>query len=118
MEQGERENHAIAAECAALFETLSELGRRVTFPPDIPFQAAEARDKELNDSIRSLATPRSFPTKRAYPSHGRTYRIRKEAGRRGVTRTRNTTVVFWRRIGDFTLSVIRFPCFPHGKKAR
>ena len=46
MEQVERENRAIENESGALFETLSELGRRATFPPDIPFQAAEARDKE------------------------------------------------------------------------
>lgn len=35
----------------ALWEALSPLGRRVAFPPDIPFQAAQARAKRYNGTI-------------------------------------------------------------------
>ena len=42
------ENQAIADASPALALLLSPLGERVVFPPDIPFQAAQARGKALN----------------------------------------------------------------------
>jgi len=56
MRQGELENQVIAEGCEALYQTLSDLGRRVAFPPDIPFQAAEARGKEFNATIGQITT--------------------------------------------------------------
>ena len=56
MQQGERENRVIAAESEALHSCLSDLGRRVAFPPDIPFQAAQARGKEFNATIGQITT--------------------------------------------------------------
>src|SRR5688572_8176792 len=47
-------NDAIAASCPALFELLSPLGRRAFFPPDIPFQAAQARGKTYNGTIGQI----------------------------------------------------------------
>jgi aspartate/methionine/tyrosine aminotransferase len=47
-------NEAIAAASPALFELLSPLGRRAFFPPDIPFQAAQARGKTYNGSIGQI----------------------------------------------------------------
>ena len=38
----------------ALFRALSPLGRRVYFPPDIPFQAGEARGKGLNATVGQI----------------------------------------------------------------
>lgn len=35
----------------ALFRALSPMGRRVVFPPDIPFQAAQAKGCEINGTI-------------------------------------------------------------------
>ena len=54
MQPGERENVAIREQSEALFLTLSALGRRVSFPPDIPFQAAEARGKRFNATIGQI----------------------------------------------------------------
>lgn len=56
MRQGERENQVIAAQCGPLHAALSALGRRVAFPPDIPFQAAQARGKEFNATIGQITT--------------------------------------------------------------
>ena len=47
----DRLEQPIADACPALWRTLSPLGRRVEFPPDIPFQAAEARGKRYNGTI-------------------------------------------------------------------
>lgn len=47
-------NDAIAAASPALFELLSPLGRRAYFPPDIPFQAAQARGKTYNATIGQI----------------------------------------------------------------
>lgn len=47
-------NDAIAAASPALFELLSPLGRRAFFPPDIPFQAAQARGKTYNATIGQI----------------------------------------------------------------
>jgi aspartate/methionine/tyrosine aminotransferase len=47
-------NEAIAAACPPLFELLSPLGRRAFFPPDIPFQAAQARGKTYNGTIGQI----------------------------------------------------------------
>lgn len=47
-------NDAIAAASPALHELLSPLGRRVYFPPDIPFQAAQARGKTYNATIGQI----------------------------------------------------------------
>ena len=41
----------IADASPALWAALSPLGRRAEFPPDIPFQAAEARGKRFNGTI-------------------------------------------------------------------
>ena len=51
MRQRELDNQAIRAASPALYASLSELGRQVAFPPDIPFQAAEARGKTFNATI-------------------------------------------------------------------
>lgn len=45
------ENRAIQEASPALRRLLSPLGEAVAFPPDIPFQAAQARGKELNATI-------------------------------------------------------------------
>lgn len=47
-------NAALEQEAAALFAALSSLGRRVVFPPDIPFQAAQARGKRYNATIGQI----------------------------------------------------------------
>jgi aspartate/methionine/tyrosine aminotransferase len=47
-------NDAIAAVSPALFDLLSPLGRRAYFPPDIPFQAAQARGKTYNATIGQI----------------------------------------------------------------
>ncbi len=47
-------NETIRTESPALHSALSELGRRAAFPPDIPFQAAEARDKKFNATIGQI----------------------------------------------------------------
>lgn len=47
-------NDAIAAACPPLFQLLSPLGRRAFFPPDIPFQAAQARGKTYNGTIGQI----------------------------------------------------------------
>jgi aspartate/methionine/tyrosine aminotransferase len=44
----------IAAASPALHQLLSPLGRRVYFPPDIPFQAAQARGKTYNATIGQI----------------------------------------------------------------
>jgi len=47
-------NTAIRGAAPAISHLLSALGRRVAFPPDIPFQAAEARGKEFNATIGQI----------------------------------------------------------------
>src|ERR1044072_2472434 len=47
-------NTAIAAPRPAKAELLSPLGRRAYFPPDIPFQAAQARGKTYNATIGQI----------------------------------------------------------------
>jgi aspartate/methionine/tyrosine aminotransferase len=54
MQAWEEENEAIRQESEALYEALSPLGQRVSFPPDIPFQAAQARDKRFNATIGQI----------------------------------------------------------------
>ncbi len=44
-------NEALESEAPALFRALSPLGRRAYYPPDIPFQAAQARGKTYNGTI-------------------------------------------------------------------
>ncbi len=51
-------NDAIRSASPALYDLLSPLGRRVAFPPDIPFQAAEARGRELNGTIGQITDGR------------------------------------------------------------
>lgn len=61
----ERVNAAIEGASPAMAAALSPLGRRAFFPPDIPFQAAQARGKAFNATIgqitdghgRALALP-------------------------------------------------------------
>jgi aspartate/methionine/tyrosine aminotransferase len=47
-------NRVLEREVPALFASLSPLGRRVVFPPDIPFQAAQARGKPFNATIGQI----------------------------------------------------------------
>jgi aspartate/methionine/tyrosine aminotransferase len=47
-------NEALAAGAPALAACLSPLGRRLAFPPDIPFQAAQARGKAFNATIGQI----------------------------------------------------------------
>jgi len=47
-------NQVLEREAPALFASLSALGRQVVFPPDIPFQAAEARGKAFNATIGQI----------------------------------------------------------------
>lgn len=47
-------NDAIAEESPALGRLLSPLGRQAVFPPDIPFQAAEARGTSFNGTIGQI----------------------------------------------------------------
>lgn len=47
-------NDTIANASPALARALSPLGRRIHYPPDIPFQAAEARGKEVNGTIGQI----------------------------------------------------------------
>lgn len=54
-------NEVIERESPALFASLSALGRRVAFPPDIPFQAAEARGKRFNATIGQITDGQGHP---------------------------------------------------------
>ncbi len=45
----------------ALWQALSPLGRRVAFPPDIPFQAAQARGKRYNGTIGQVTDGAGHP---------------------------------------------------------
>ena len=47
-------NQALRDAEPALFESLSQLGRDAYYPPDIPFQAAEARGAEFNATIGQI----------------------------------------------------------------
>lgn len=47
-------NETISEVSPALYEALSSLGRRVAYPPDIPFQAAQARGKAFNATIGQI----------------------------------------------------------------
>lgn len=47
-------NAALEHETPSLFRALSPLGRRVVFPPDIPFQAGQARGKAFNATIGQI----------------------------------------------------------------
>ncbi len=47
-------NGQISGSYPALFEALSDLGRRAAYPPDIPFQAAQARGKTFNATIGQI----------------------------------------------------------------
>jgi aspartate/methionine/tyrosine aminotransferase len=49
-----RANQALERETPALAAALSPLGRRVVFPPDIPFQAAQAKTKTYNGTIGQI----------------------------------------------------------------
>jgi aspartate/methionine/tyrosine aminotransferase len=50
----ETANDALDRETPALAAALSPLGRRVVFPPDIPFQAAQARGKRFNATLGQI----------------------------------------------------------------
>jgi aspartate/methionine/tyrosine aminotransferase len=54
----DRLNRTLQEETPALFAALSPLGRRVIFPPDIPFQAAQARGKTFNATIGQITDGR------------------------------------------------------------
>jgi aspartate/methionine/tyrosine aminotransferase len=51
-------NAPLEREAPALVSALSSLGRRVYFPPDIPFQAGEARGKGLNATVGQITDGR------------------------------------------------------------
>lgn len=55
-DEAERFNEAIRDESEALYRLLSDLGRRAAFPPDIPFQAGEARGKRFNATIGQITS--------------------------------------------------------------
>jgi aspartate/methionine/tyrosine aminotransferase len=54
----EEVNQVVREASPALFDALSDLGRRVAYPPDIPFQAAQARDKTYNGTIGQITDGR------------------------------------------------------------
>ncbi len=54
MTELDRLREPIADASPALWAALSPLGRRVAFPPDIPFQAAEARGMRYNGTIGQI----------------------------------------------------------------
>lgn len=54
----ERLHRSLEEETPALFAALSPLGLRVIFPPDIPFQAAQARGKAFNATIGQITDGR------------------------------------------------------------
>jgi aspartate/methionine/tyrosine aminotransferase len=56
-------NEPLEREAPALFRSLSPLGRRVYFPPDIPAQAAEARGKGMNATIGQITDGRGGAVK-------------------------------------------------------
>ncbi|MDX1384413.1 MAG: aspartate aminotransferase, partial [Thermoanaerobaculia bacterium] len=47
-------NESLAAEAPAALALLSDLGRRAAYPPDIPFQAAQARGATYNATIGQI----------------------------------------------------------------
>ena len=51
-------NAPLEKEAPALHRALSLLGRRVYFPPDIPFQAGEARGKSFNATVGQITDGR------------------------------------------------------------
>jgi aspartate/methionine/tyrosine aminotransferase len=54
----EEVNQVVRGASPALFDALSDLGRRVAYPPDIPFQAAQARGKTYNGTIGQITDGR------------------------------------------------------------
>ena len=54
-------NQAIQEASPALFDLLSPLGKRVVFPNDIPFQAAQARGKTFNATIGQITDGANIP---------------------------------------------------------
>ena len=54
MSDKETINQALKDAEPALFRSLSQLGHEAYYPPDIPFQAAEARGAELNATIGQI----------------------------------------------------------------
>lgn len=59
--QRDAENSALEREAPELFSALSPLGRRATFPPDIPAQAAEARGTTYNATIGQITDGHGRP---------------------------------------------------------
>lgn len=58
MSEAERQNEAIRESSEALYRLLSDLGRRAAFPPDIPYQAGQARGKRFNATIGQITDGR------------------------------------------------------------
>ena len=58
-ELAQKFNAAIKSEAPALFDALSPLGRAAAFPPDIPFQAQQARGKAFNSANRHISCGRA-----------------------------------------------------------
>jgi aspartate/methionine/tyrosine aminotransferase len=61
MSLAEELNLTLRDEAPALWATLSDLGLRAAFPPDIPHQSAEARGKELNATIGQVTDGKGAP---------------------------------------------------------
>jgi len=54
----EEVNQVVREASPAFFDALSDLGRRVAYPPDIPFQGAQARGKTYNGTIGQITDGR------------------------------------------------------------
>ena len=54
MNELERLNQQLEAEAPAAWSALSPLGRRIYYPPDIPFQAGQARGTRYNATIGQI----------------------------------------------------------------
>lgn len=58
MSELERINDALRREAPAAFAALSELGRQAVYPPDIPFQAAQAKACRFNATLGQITDGR------------------------------------------------------------
>jgi aspartate/methionine/tyrosine aminotransferase len=78
----EQLREAIESASPALWKALSPLGRRVAFPPDIPFQAAQARGKRYNGTIGQVTDGAGRPL--ALPAVARALRLEPEVRDRAL----------------------------------
>lgn len=61
MPGAEEANESLRRESPALWSALSDLGRRIAFPRDIPFQAGQARGKRFNATIGQITDGAGAP---------------------------------------------------------